>query len=169
MAINLVVEDGTGKVDANTYITVEEARKYAEDRGVTLDADDDKVAANLILAVDYMESHTSYRGRVSNRLQALSFPRYGLMYRGQYLPNSVIPKKVKDAQAQLLLDIKESGALISASQQFALKRKKLEGLGEFEYAVGSNATYSAKASHTVYDSLMKEFTNASSTGGTVYR
>lgn len=151
--VTLVVEDGTGLSNANTYITVEEAKEYASQRGIDLGSDD-AISANLILSADYMETRGPYKGKVINVDQALEFPRTDLEYRGQSI--SGVPGNVKKAQAQLLLDIKSSGALLTSSRQYALKRRKLEGL-EQEYAVGSYAAYSPQAVHTIYDNLMSPF------------
>lgn len=152
MAITLVIEDGTGLVNANSYISVAEAKQYAESRGVTLGSDD-SIAANLVLSADFMETTGPYKGIVFNDMQALEFPRRERIGG----PSLGIPQKLKNAQAQLLLDIKESGVLLTSNRQFALKRRKLEGL-EQEYAVGSYAAYKPKAAHPLYDHLMGRFT-----------
>jgi hypothetical protein len=158
MAITLVIEDGTGKPNANSYATVEEAKAYAESRGVTLGSDD-SIAANLVLAADYMETTGPYKGFVYNDMQGLEFPRRERAGG----PSLGIPEKIKKAQCQLLLDIKESGALLTSNRQFALKRRKLEGL-EQEFAVGSYAAYKPKAAHPLYDHLMSGFSTYSGGG-----
>lgn len=152
MAIILVIEDGTGKPNANSYITVDEAKAYAESRGVTNLGTDDTIAANLVLAADFMETTGPYKGYPFRKEQGLEFPRTERAGG----PSLGIPEKVKKAQAQLILDIKESGALLTTSRQFALKRRKLEGL-EQEWAVGSYAMYAPKAVHPFYDHLMGPF------------
>lgn len=151
MAITLVIEDGTGLPHANSYITVDEAKAYAESRGVTLGTDD-SIAANLVLAADYMETTGPYKGFVYSDMQGLEFPRRERAGG----PSLGVPEKVKKAQAQLLLDIKESGALLTTNRQFALKRRKLEGL-EQEWAVGSYAAYKPQAAHPMYDHLMSNY------------
>lgn len=79
--VDLVVEDGTGKEDANSYASIEQADTYFESRGVTAwtsisgDADEKKIA--LIKATSYLDNR--YRGRWhgarSNETQALAWPR----------------------------------------------------------------------------------------------
>lgn len=152
--VNLVVEDGTGLPDSNSYISIAEAKEYATNRGIDLGTDD-TIAANLILAADYMETTGPYKGVMVNSMQALSFPRTEITYRGEDFEG--VPPSVKKAQAQLLLDIKDSGALLTSNRQYALKRRKLEGL-EQEWAVGSYAAYKPAASHKIYDTLMSEYT-----------
>ena len=162
MAITLVIEDGTGVVNANSYITVAEAKAYAESRGVTLGSDD-SIAANLVLAADYMETTGPYKWYPYSDSQALVFPRRERIG----APSLGVPEKVKKAQAQLLLDIKESGSLLTTNRQYALKRRKLEGL-EQEWAVGAYAAYKPNAAHTMYDHLMSQF-KVNSGGGYLIR
>ncbi len=60
----LEVEDGTGKADANSYVSVAEYRAYAQARGVSLPVDDAQVEAQLTQAMDYVESfRAKYQGR----------------------------------------------------------------------------------------------------------
>lgn len=163
MTVSLIVEDGSGVVDANTYITVAEAKAYAENRGVTLGSDD-SIAANLVLAADYMETTGPYKGYVYSSNQGLEFPRKETSGG----PSLGIPSDIKKAQAQLLIDIKESGALMTSSRQFALKRRKLEGL-EQEWAVGSYAAYKPNAEHKFYDFLMGPYQVYGGRGGYLIR
>ena len=52
----IVVEDGSGKTDSNSYIDEAGLTTYATDRGITLTAADDAAkAALLIQAMDYIE------------------------------------------------------------------------------------------------------------------
>lgn len=69
----LIVEDGTGIPNANSYGTIVGARAYATDRGVTLLADD-VVTAQLINATDFLESF-DYVGKPVVYSQSLSWPR----------------------------------------------------------------------------------------------
>lgn len=81
--MTLVVEDGTGKTDANGYISTAYADTYFADRGVTTWTGTDDVKGQAIIkATDYIE--TRWTGQFLGRLefpdapQALSFPRLGL-------------------------------------------------------------------------------------------
>jgi hypothetical protein len=167
MASYLIVEDGTGLPTANTYIDVEFAKEYAATRGVDLGTDE-VISANLVLAAEYIDAAGPYLGVVHNYNQGLEFPRDGLKYRKQPVPDGVIHINVKRAQAQLLLDIKESGALLTSNRQFALKRRKLDIL-EQEYAVGSYAAYAPTPKHPTYDNLMKDFVSNAGRGGYLIR
>lgn len=151
--VTLIVEDGTGLPNANTYIGVEAAKQYAQDRGIDLGTDL-VISQNLVLAADYMSTRGPFKGSVVSLDQSLDFPRKGLRVHGQDFTG--VPQKVKNAQAQLLLDIKESGALLTTNRQYALKKRQLEGLVQ-EWAVGAYAQYKPGATHKLFDALMGDY------------
>jgi len=163
--VTIIVEDGTGLPDSNSYIDVSFVKKYAEDRGVDLGSDE-VISANLILAADYMSTQGPFKGSVVSPAQALDFPRKGLYVHGE--PFTGVPQKVMKAQAQLLLDIKESGALMVTSRQYALKKRALEGLVQ-EWAVGAHAQYKPNASHAMFQSLMADYKNGTFGQASTYR
>lgn len=102
MAITIVVEDGAGVLNANSYVTIEEARKYAGDRGIELNADDDKVASFLIQSTDYLESFAcKYQGKPTFATQPLQWPRSGVILNCEDWPDNAIPPQLKAAQSAL--------------------------------------------------------------------
>lgn len=120
--MTLIVEDGTGKSDAESYATVVEASTYhnARNQGDAWDLVDDQEAA-LRLATAYMEQ--AYRLRWKSfrvtATQALCWPRawvqtpdapYGYGSFAAYIPNNVVPTEVKQACMELALK-SASGAL----------------------------------------------------------
>ena len=103
MAIVIVVEDGTGVADANSYVTVDGARAYALNRGVTLSTDDDVVAAQLVRATDYLEA-LEFKGAKVDEGQSLNFPRSNIYINCKLLDSATIPKKLISAQCQLVIE-----------------------------------------------------------------
>ena len=77
MAIVLVVEDGTGKSDANTYTSVIDADTFNEQRGRSawLSLEDDEKAAALIKATEFIDGTFNWIGRKTTQEQALQWPR----------------------------------------------------------------------------------------------
>lgn len=77
--MSFVVEDGTSKVDATSYASVDFADLYFEDRGnaTWAAATDDAKEQALIRAADYMDSRFRFRGSKADEEQALEFPRAG--------------------------------------------------------------------------------------------
>lgn len=104
--MSLIVEDGTGLPDANSYCDLDEIRSYAADRGVALSSDDAIIIAFAIKATDYLESYAElFVGKPANLTQSLSWPRKWVMQdQSNPLPDDVIPQKLKDAESQLCIE-----------------------------------------------------------------
>lgn len=96
----LIVEDGSGKTDSNSYATVAELDSYASLRGITLTAADDSAKEVLLIkAMDYLESlQGSYKGIKSNQYQFLQWPRYNVWIDSYYISSDSIPKDMINAQ-----------------------------------------------------------------------
>lgn len=106
--MTIIVEDGSIVADANSYVTVADARAYAAARGITLSATDSVVESLLINAVDYTESkRAQYQGSKVSQDQELQFPRYNVSIDGFEIPPTTIPKTLKNAQMQLVIESSE--------------------------------------------------------------
>lgn len=81
MAIEFVVEDGTAKSDATSYVTLAEFRQYWENRGVSyaiVDGYPDvTIQAWLNDATAYADLTKCWAGAISDEDQALAIPRTG--------------------------------------------------------------------------------------------
>lgn len=100
----LVVEDGTGKADAESYISVADANARATAFGTTAWTGTDAAKeAALRRATAHMEQ--SYRERWKGtrllRAQALSWPRYGVEVDGYTVDSNIVPADVANACADL--------------------------------------------------------------------
>lgn len=128
----LVIEDGTGKVDSNTYVDVAQARAYATERGVTLPADDGAVEAMLIRAADYLEAQRAqYQGHKTfpEVPQAMQWPRTGVIIDCNYeLPEDAIPTELKKAQMQAVVEIQNGFNLMPSTDGRVVKKKKVDVL-----------------------------------------
>lgn len=108
----LIVEDGSNVINANTYIDVDYARAYASDRGVTLNADDNIVAIQIIKAMDGLLAYSSqWQGERTNLRagvstpQELDWPRECVYIRVSLWAKDAIPSDLKRAQAQLVIEV----------------------------------------------------------------
>lgn len=148
MAIAIIVEDGSGVLNANSYVSVDDAREYANSRGTELPEDDDEVASMLIRASDYLEAQECrYQGKRTSPSQALAWPRSGVVLNCDALPANVIPKSLIAAQVQLAMAINAGFDLQpNISPQDYVTREKV-GPIETEYAdptkVGIMPTFGA--------------------------
>lgn len=132
----LIVEDGTGKADAESYISVEDATAYHADRGNAAWASlaSDTVREQLLRrATEYMLQvyRSAWQGYRMTSAQALDWPRADVCVDGYPLAIDIVPAEVKRACAELALKA-NSGPLAPDLGQ-AIKRQKI-GPIDTEYA-----------------------------------
>lgn len=95
----LIVEDGSGVPGANSYVTLEEARAFAESRGISFPTVDADLEVLLVNGFDFIESFSSrFQGMRTVASQATTWPRSGVVVDGYYLDKATIPQNVKLAQ-----------------------------------------------------------------------
>ena len=107
----LVIEDGTGVVGANSYLTVAELRAYANLRGLTLPIGDSEVEVLLVKATDYLELKAYIGDRASDD-QGLSWPRTSVTD-PYWKYTDTIPTCLKTAQSLLAVEV-QNGDLTPA-------------------------------------------------------
>lgn len=131
----LIIEDGTAKVDAQSYATAAELVAYANARGIAVPATEAEQEALLLNAMDYMET-LNYVGIRTTREQALSWPRSGATVDGYYMGHYELPRQLKLAQMQLALDSQEvdlMGNVIPSTERIVLE-EEVEGAVSVKYA-----------------------------------
>ena len=131
----LIVEDGTGLIDAESYATVAEFKTYHDNRGTVITALTDTVIEQLLRkSTDYMVARyrMAWRGYRKTATQSLDFPRsfcylepfvYGAV--GAYpflLADNVVPNDVKNACCELAFKAND-GALMADQTQTVIREK----------------------------------------------
>jgi hypothetical protein len=153
MAIQIIVEDGSGVANANSYQTVPQARQYALNRGVELSNDDDVVAGQLISGTDYLETFAcDFQGSRSSSTQALQWPRIDVKLYGDDLPSNVIPNLLQSALNQLVI-AQESGIDLQpnySANDFVIKEK----VGPLETVYADPLNVGLKPNLTAVDALL---------------
>jgi hypothetical protein len=100
----LVVEDGTGRTDAESYASVAEADTYCVSMGLTTWAATltaDKEVA-LRKATQYIDGRYRFVGLRYSQAQALEWPRQNAIDRDGYFVNAdVVPTALKHTTAEL--------------------------------------------------------------------
>lgn len=131
--MTIIVEDGTGITNANSYVTEAELSAFASARAVTLSADY-TTEQLLILAMDYIES-LKYKGYKVLSTQALQWPRTQVYIDAYYNDDDNIPDELKNGLMQVAIAI-DSG---NNPQQNIPRKTIREKVGELEvqYAPGS--------------------------------
>tara|TARA_R100000152_G_C6782307_1_gene219766 strand:- start:10474 stop:10965 length:492 start_codon:yes stop_codon:yes gene_type:complete len=127
----LVIEDGSGVTGANSYNSVTALREYAVARGESLPTADAEVEALAIQATDYMEQfRLQYQGDIVDPLQALAFPREGVVIDGYEYPATTLPSYLARAHAQATIEAYTSELIPNPSQ--SVKKEKVDVI-EVEY------------------------------------
>ncbi len=106
---DFIVETGTGRTDATSFVSLAYFQEYSKERGRCLaDFVNLKQRAALVRATQYLsESHKWAGYRVNSRndsqgYQALAWPRYDVLDRaGNYVPSDSIPREIKQATCEL--------------------------------------------------------------------
>lgn len=154
----LIIEDGSGKVDANSYVSVDELRVFASARGLPLpsnDEDGDKqIEQKLILAADYLESEIQYAGDKYSDAQALSWPRRYAYISDKLFPYNAIPKNLKLAQMRLALAALEGVELQPVLSGNAEDYVTEEKVGPIETKYADPTKFSGRATFTAVDALL---------------
>lgn len=172
----LVIEDGTGKEDSQSYVDAVEIRAFAAARGVTLPAapggtDPDPVEAMAIQAMDYIESlEPQMKGKRTNAnaptyYQALSFPRTGVRIGCEYetFPDDKIPSNLVAAQCQAVIAISKGFDLqpILDPNARLVKRTKVDVIEkEFFSPQEVGAGYGATPTFPALEALLRPLLRA---------
>lgn len=131
----LVVEDGTGKPDAEAYMSVADADAYHAARGNAAWAALDEPAKEAALrkGADFMGQAYGgqWQGARVSATQALDWPRSGVVAYGFDVASDVVPAAVARANAEFAL--RASTGELLADQSRLTKREKV-GPIEVEYA-----------------------------------
>lgn len=150
----LVVEDGTGKATANTYISESDADTYHSDRGNSAWAAATTAAkqAALITATQYLDGR--YRGRWTGRrtllAQALAWPRYNAYDADGFVLSAVVPTQVARATAEAALYALSNDLTPELDRGGAVSREKV---GPIEISYQDAAP--ARTRLTVVDDLLR--------------
>jgi hypothetical protein len=156
-----VVEDGTGKSDANSYISVADADSYWSDRGEPTEwgaADDTTKQQALVKATSYIDAHYHWlTGSILSTTQALAWPRINASDRhGRAYDSDVVPAAVEDAACELAQKVLEGDDLAPDVESRVSKEKV--GPIEVEYAGGGS---SGTTSYSYVDQLLSGLVSSS--------
>lgn len=108
----MVVEDGTGLSNADSFVSVDYADTYFTTRGVSSWASLTNKEALLIKATDYIEAvySESWKGVTLNDTQSLSFPRI-------IDDSTVYPDRLLKAVCELALKANSCDLLVDVEQR----------------------------------------------------
>jgi hypothetical protein len=133
----LIVENGTGLANAESYASVAYADAYFAARNVNnWDGNTASKEGYLRIATEYIEATYAelWKGYKRTREQALQFPRTSLELDGFFLDDNVIPKELMNACCELAHRAVHSTLLPDLTK--SVKREKVDVI-EVEYNTNS--------------------------------
>lgn len=147
----LIVEDGTGVIGANSYITVAELRAFATDRAITIPVEDSLCTPLLVKATDYLDLR-DYIGTKAIDSQGLAWPRKA---EGWYTEDNgiyiyTIPSVLKTAQAMVAIEV-QNGELLPSIRPGKYTSAKV---GSLSVSYATDANRSAAIRMTAVDTLL---------------
>lgn len=137
--MTLIIEDGTGKPDAESYASAEDLAMYAVKFGVTIPAEVPAQEALLRRAALAMDGMT-WKGRKSNSEQALSWPRRGVELDYEIKPDRYLPARIQYGQMALAAEIHTDDVDPIEKRKGAVTLERVEGAVTREYATIPNAS-----------------------------
>lgn len=163
----LEVETGTGKSNADSYITMAELIAYAANRGTTIVDEAASEQSYIRPAFDFINAlEERLMGFRNTEDQIGAYPRVGVYLRGYERSSSEIPVAVKELQMSLGLELALGTDIwnrpLSASNP--VKRNRVEGVVEQEFAVLNGQ---AKISQSRSLALISELMGPGGTIGSV--
>ncbi|MHA6127141.1 DnaT-like ssDNA-binding protein [Pseudomonas fluorescens group sp. PF-1] len=135
----LIIEDGTGKPDAESYASAEDLAMYAVKFGVTIPADVPVQEALLRRAAVAMDGKT-WKGRKTNSEQALSWPRRGVELDYEIKPDNYLPARIQYGQMALAAEIHQDDIDPIDKRKGAVTLERVEGAVTREYAAIPNTS-----------------------------
>ena len=159
--MSIIIEDGTGKSDAESFISVETASAYFTARGVTtwdaLDTGEETVnrEAALRKATDYLTAvyRDRWEGVRYTETQALDWPRQGVVRDSWAVDIDEVPTEVINACAELAL--KSASADLLADQTRGVTSEKV---GDIEVSYDKNSPQATR--YKQIDAMLRPFLNS---------
>lgn len=138
--MSMVVENGTGLSNSNSYVSEAEADAYVLLRLVPdwANLTVERKEASLVAATDYIEAtyRQAFKGHRMGQTQALSWPREDAYVDGFEVARNIVPDGVKKAAIELAILHSQGVPLLPDSITRGIKREKVDVL-EVEYQDGA--------------------------------
>lgn len=159
--IELIIEDGSGVSNANSYVDLDYAIEYCTMKGYTdwLSLSENEQKINLIRGTEFVDNYYTWKGYAKTPTQSMAFPRVDIYDINRFRVEG-IPEKLKKAciEAAWLNTSSSSETLFSTKDENGqVKRQKVDSL-EVEYFSTSNNVSSVNSQvdyTTLYDILNK--------------
>lgn len=129
----LIIEDGTGKPDAESYASAEDLAIYAVKFGVVIPAEvlaQEALLRRSALAMDGM----TWKGKKMSSDQALAWPRRGVELDQEIKPDNYLPARIQYGQMALAAEIHQDDIDPVEKRKGAVLLDRVEGAVTRQYA-----------------------------------
>lgn len=149
----LIVEDGTGVVDANALISLAWFKSWADERGKDYsEYSDTQIEQAIVRASEFLSESFRWKGyRLKERgdargMQAMAFPRTNLTdYRGYSYASDEVPIEVEKATAEVVMvELAEPGTMQPRYDGNQRVKRERFGSVEFEYNLPGSGAEAAR-------------------------
>jgi len=137
--MTLIIEDGTGKSDAESYASAADLVMYAGKFGVTIPTEvpaQEALLRRAALAMDGLK----WKGRKTNSEQALSWPRREVLLDQEIKSNNYLPARIQYGQMALAAEIHQDDIDPVEKRKGAITLERVEGAVTREYATIPNTS-----------------------------
>lgn len=156
----LIVEDGSGRPDAESYVSASDCASYAAAHGLTFPAEPGANAeAALRRGTSWLDG--TYRGpfpgrRKNGRAQALEWPRTGAVdITGEEIADGEIPQEIVQACCQAAIrELAAPGSLSPDVTPGKIKKSAKVGDIAVEYAIGAGTALEQRPIVSVIDDIL---------------
>lgn len=134
----ITVENGTIVTNANSYVSDSDYTTYASQRGYTVGATEADREAELIKAMDYLESYRDgFKGLKVSGSQSLQWPRYGVWIDSYQIDSNLIPTELKRAQMEAAILSRSTSLVPSGS----VENVQSESIGDLSISYYNGGTW----------------------------
>jgi hypothetical protein len=152
--VTLIVEDGTGLSNAESYVSAQDYADYVDSRGATA-GDDDTVERYARQASEYADTYKRIKGLRLTTTQALEFPRTGLYnWSGQEVTG--IPRQLKLGVCYLIAKQLDGETLYQDLDRGGMIKSETVGPLSTTYMDGAPT----QKVYAAFDQLMQQFYGA---------
>jgi hypothetical protein len=135
----LIVEDGSGVANANSYVSYAEYEAWALARAITVHGNQAHTEEHILRAMDFIESQ-NFLGRKATDEQALQWPRTEVYIDSYSVNSNEIPKQLKYAVYETTVTVENGNFALSVKDRQTTQEK----IGEITVTYKNNASMKAQ-------------------------
>lgn len=131
----LIIENGSGVANANSYVTADQWDAWATARGIAHSHSSSKIEELILTAMDYIESQ-NFLGRKATDVQPLQWPRTEVYIDSYSVNSDEIPNQLKNALYEVTRTVSDGNFALSARDRQTTQEK----IGEITVTYKNNAS-----------------------------